>query len=338
MAKPDRPDDTEYDEALSGDDSVPVKPTSLTETIFHVDFGAMARAVIERPAAPEEVDNSIGRVIGNFGYDEYRKFIGILMQLRDEESKDANPAKSEVKESPMSWVRPKNIKSPHEIRMQRLLQFVSSSSDKNTRSLKELLKDKFKGEESDVMKKLIFLTRTHYVKGVNMLNPDGNPKEKSSLTAREDMNIALSLGTPGNTILRIGKFNGSLVAFYLDERNKSNQIELRDGNVYIFGRNVPGSKGADGKMGEALSEKGCVMVPGILDPRMSRAGIAVECTGDEVFFYDRASKNTLNFSWQDVAPNGVIVNVPRENRISQYQSVAGISFDGSLVLGYSEKN
>lgn len=338
MAKPDRPDDNDHDEELLVTDSKIAEALPPTETIFHVDFGAMARAVIERPAAPEEVDNSIGRVIGNFGYDEYRKFIGILMQLRDEESKEATPAKSEVKESPMSWVRPKNIKSPHEIRMQRLLQFVSSSSDKNTRSLKDLLKDKFKGEESDVMKKLIFLTRTHYVKGVNMLNPDGNPKEKSSLTAREDMNIALSLGTPGNTILRIGKFNGSLVAFYLDERNKSNQIELLDGNVYIFGRNVPGSKGADGKMGEALSEKGCVMVPGILDPRMSRAGIAVECTGDEVFFYDRASKNTLNFSWQDVAPNGVIVNVPRENRISQYQSVAGISFDGSVVLGYSEKN
>ncbi len=300
--------------ADNGDQNTGERPL----VIFEKPDGVEIMSVLTPSPALEQINDGLGTLIGKLEYDEYRELAGLLMQLRVEEDSD------------------KSFEFDGTQRMQKLLAFVENSKSENIRNLKDLLEERRKFGERDVMQQLILLTRLYYLKGVNMLNPEADPSKESSLKVRDDKDIVVKLGGKSETqVLHIGKLDGQITIFYLDESDTRTQLALEPGKVYILGRGGYSFtvKNCEKNIDQVLGQN-CVRLPGLLNRYLSRVGIAVECVGDEVFIYDRASKNQFAFSWERFSPEGKAMG--GKAGISNYYSCPVPQDDGSVVLGNSE--
>lgn len=313
--------------ADNGDQNTGERPLAV---LGKPDGGEIMSVLTPSPVL-EQINDGLGTLIGKLEYNEYRELAGLLMQLRVEEDADTHAERYRVIPSFVFDDSPRV-----QTRMQKLLDFVENSKSENIRNLKDLLQKRSKFGESDVMQQLILLTRLYYLKGVNMLNPEADPSKESSLKVRDDKDIVVKLGGKSETqVLHVGKLNGQITIFYVDENYLQTQLTLEPGKVYILGRGGYSFtvKNCAKNIDQVLGQD-CVRLPGLLHRYLSRVGIAVECIGDEVFIYDRASKNHFAFSWERFSPEGKAMG--GKVGISNYYSSPLSQEDGSVVLGDSE--
>lgn len=302
-----------------------------------VGTGVLAMAALNARPGLESLNEGLGSMIGNLGYDEYRQFAGTLMQLRNEESEESDHGRDR---NMPSLIFEGHSDAPNDrpimkTRMQKLLDFVEANPSGNIRNMKELLEERRKFNESDIMIQLVLLTRLYYMRGVNMLNPDADPEKSNSLRVREDKDISVRLGQKATPLLYVGKLNGKITVTYQDMCFEWSQMPLEDGKVYVFGRTA-GSFTVNNcrrNLEGVFGEKGLVEVPGLMERQVSRAGIAIECHGDDISFFDRASKNTLSFAWEKFSSEGR--PVAKKSGISMYYSQPYAGADGSVNLGSS---
>lgn len=302
--------------------------------------GVLAMAALSTKPGLETLNEGLGVMIGNLSYDEYRQFAGIIMKLRIEEDaeKHYDRAANIPSLSFEGWHGPSDVPNARPImktRMQKLLDFVGAHPSENIRNMKELLEERRKFNESDIMIQLVLLTRLYYMRGVNMLNPEADPEKGNSLRVREDKDISVRVGDKEIPILYVGKLNGKITVTYQDESFEWSQMNLEDGKTYVFGR-IRGSftvNNCKKALEDVFGEESLVEVPGLMERSVSRAGIAIECHGDDVSFFDRASKNTLSFAWEKFSSEGQ--PVARKSGISMYYSQPLEEADGSVSLGSS---
>lgn len=277
---------TDTEKPLQPDTEKPEKPKDPISDMSRQDIGSIRRShsvrslkVLSRLLELESINDELGILIGNLKYNEYRELAKIFMQLSREERKDENTDMSKA-------------------RIHRLMTFITNSSSENIRNMKDILARREKFNEKEIMQELVLLIRLYYLKGINILNPESDKRKANTIRARDDRDIVVRIGL--ETIMSIRKSNGVIIASYINERNEIAKWQLRDGKIYIFGRDRSDCftvKNCSKSIKDTLGGEKCILVSeGIPMKILSRVGLGAEVHGDEVSFYDRASCNAFTVS------------------------------------------